>query len=88
MGDLKVWASLTDADETELVVAASEEDAQAAIAEHIGDKPEDVARRAWQEIPADRVIEIGTDDGRGVLKKTAAEWVASDGRGFLCSTEW
>lgn len=85
---LKVWAN----DVTDWVIAESAADARAVLNEHTGfpgdDDDQIPPEDEWEAEPDDKPLEIRTDDGRGVVKKTCAEWVAESGRGFLCSTEY
>ena len=87
---LKVWAN----DVTDWVIAESAADARVVMNEHIGpgypgeDDDQIAPEDEWTPEPDDKTLEIRTDDGRGVVKKTCAEWVAESGRGFLASTEY
>jgi hypothetical protein len=77
-------------DDVDTVIAASVEDADAAYDEWAGgDTGQERAR--WTQLPDDKPLTITVDPelnrGRRVTK-TCAEWVASNGRGFLCSTEY
>jgi hypothetical protein len=76
MGDLHVWHNDCD-----WVVAESAEDAAAVYYETtMSETPEE-----WEQWPDSRLLVI-TDKIRE--EKTCAEWVKSNGRGFLCSTEY
>lgn len=82
MSTLKVWRN----DVTDWVVASSPKDADAVCLEHTGDHPDDP--HEWEALEDDKTLAI-TDDWDGkITTRTAAEWVASNGRGFLCSTEY
>ena len=79
--------------DTDTVVAVDLADAQRVVEAHYGAtfEQEGWSIDEWREVPADEPITIcnlhdrGSDDR---ATKTAAEWAAEDGRGFLCSTEW
>jgi hypothetical protein len=79
------------------VVAASVEDAKAVWIAFTGATENSFDPENWEEIPNDRVIGIWCDadgkpteiegDGATLVRRTAAEWATSNGRGFFCSTE-
>jgi hypothetical protein len=86
---------ISDADK---VIAHGEADAWAVWTETTGMDPgEEFSEdpdEAIQELPADKVLRIicdadgnPSDDGE-TISRTCAEWVAHQGRGFLCSTEY
>jgi hypothetical protein len=80
---LKVWT-----DGTDTVIAEDIRDVQKVIEELHGSwESED---DDWGEVKDEsEVITIHNFDGNGaVLSKTAGEWIVSEGRGFLCSTEY
>ncbi len=68
------------------VIASSPEDAQKVQVEYEGTTTEEAyAPEEWARVSADKVLSI-RDDGTGeTSKRTAAEWIARQGRGFLCS---
>lgn len=85
---LKVFTNDTDT-----VVANDLADAQRVWEEKIGAtfEQEGMSLDDWSRIADDKPITIRNLHDRGwddKATKTAAEWVASEGRGFLCSTEW
>lgn len=67
------------------VCAASASDATAVAREHSGDI-DSIEEGDWEQLPDDKVLSCN-DDGV-VTKKTCREWVESEGRGFLFSTEF
>lgn len=42
----------------------------------------------WSEREDKGPFSIKVDDGRDVVTQTHAEWIAENGPGFLCSTEY
>ena len=88
MSDLHVFCNGTDK-----VIATDIEDAWAAWCETTGESREAYSGEtwAWEQMPDDASLPIMRDPESGDRTKdtlTCAEWVAKDGRGFLCSTEW
>lgn len=79
--------------DTDTVVAVDLADAQRVVEAHYAStfEQEGWSLDEWREVPADKPITIrnlhdcGWDDK---ATKTASEWAAENGRGFLCSTEW
>lgn len=67
-------------------------DAIRAYADYLGERPCDIGSDGWEEVPGNHVIRVQVERpfacGYDVVKKTAAEWIASNGRGFLCSAEF
>lgn len=85
---MHVWTNTTDT-----VVAADIADAQRVWEEKIGAtfEQEGMSIYDWRQVPDDEVITIRNVHDRGwddAETRTAAEWAAQEGRGFLCSTEW
>lgn len=77
-------------DDTDTVVAASIEDARAAWKAHLGDDREhDDTDYPFELVPDEQKLRIDNafDDGK-MVEKAAGDWAASNGRGFLCSTEY
>lgn len=78
-------------DQTDSVVARSPEDAWQVWVSTNGEDRADYAHLEWERMPDEMELTI-TDDNlpRDQRKqtKTCGEWAASNGRGFLCSTEW
>ena len=79
--NLYVWS-----DKTDWVIAESLEDVREVLREHRCD--DDIIIEDFAKLPDDNVIVIGDEDGVLKTSKTAAEWAAENGRGFLCSTEY
>lgn len=78
---------------TDTVVAVDLADAQRVVEDHYGStfEQEGWSIDEWGEVHGDKPIAIRNAHGQGwddKETKTAAEWAASNGRGFLCSTEW
>lgn len=84
-------------DDCDTVIAESVEDANRAWEAWSG--PSGVHDpEAWDQVPDEQTITIHCDasgapstpgdGGVGPVTKTAAEWAAGRGRGFLCTTEW
>jgi hypothetical protein len=87
-GGLRVFTN-----ETDTVVARSLQDAQVVVEQHYGAtfEQEGWSLDEWSEVPGDTPITIRNVNGQGwddKATRTASEWAMSDGRGFLCSTEW
>lgn len=101
MSNLKVWSNdtdtviATDIDDVRRIVKST---CGYSIDEEGGGVDE------WYSLPDSKVIKIDDSEGelrkRGfktetnpisgheVVARTCAEWIASEGRGFLCSTEY
>jgi hypothetical protein len=78
---------------TGTVVASNLADAQRVVEAQYGAtfEQEGWTLDEWGEVDESEPITIRNLNGNGwddVATKTAAEWAASHGRGFLCSTEW
>jgi len=80
--------------EVDILIARDIGDAWQIWQEHTGESDESYREELYQ-MPDDAPIGIWWDGekiaelGQGeVLTLTAAEWVAREGRGFLCSTEY
>ncbi len=85
---LRVFTNRTDT-----VVAADLADCQVVVEMQYGAtfEQEGWTLDEWNEVDSQKSITIRNVNGNGwddVGTKTAAEWAASHGRGFLCSTEW
>jgi hypothetical protein len=81
--------------EADYIIAHNVADAWVALAEHTGESVWDVKDGEGrtdddvEQLPPDREIAVSGVDGVGQpIRRTAAEWVAFEGRGFLCSSEW
>lgn len=79
--------------DTDTVIARDLADVQVIVEAHYGATFESEGWELddWSKIPDNKDITICNlhDGGEGDrATKTAAEWIAQMGRGFLCSTEW
>lgn len=75
---------------TDWVIAADEADANAVLREHYMYTQEELEEEQMQVTtmwPDDKPLRISDDDGTKTTL-TPAEWIAREGRGFLCSTEY
>lgn len=79
--------------EPDKFVAESMKEATAMAVTH-GHHPGDLERNEYpEELPDDKVIGIFCDDSGAisdsgnVVKRTAADWAARNGKGFLCTEE-
>lgn len=72
------------------VIAYDREDAIALWAENIGEDPDFYDPTEWERLPDDKPVRIYEDDdtSKPPTEKMPAEWIAQNGRGFLCSTEF
>lgn len=75
---------------TDWIIAADEADANAVLREHYGytqAQLEEEGAHVRKQWPDDKLLRVHDDDGvkRELLP---AEWIAREGRGFLCSTEY
>jgi hypothetical protein len=79
-------------DDQDTVVASDMLDAAEVWTKHQGSTYEDAVGdkfdECWRRIGDDEVIKIHNDEGGETVTKRAKEWAASNGRGFLCSTDW
>lgn len=83
LAELHAWT-----DGTETYVAPSAEDAlrmQRELGFHEG-KQEPIG--AWSKEDSERALTIQTQEERGAVTQTVARWIAENGPGFLCSTDW
>ena len=70
------------------VVARSVEDAWEVWEQSCGEKREDYEPEwEWEQKSDDGTLTINDEDA-GPQTKTRGEWARSNGRGFLCSTEF
>ena len=78
-----------DAGSGEWVVSVSAEDAAAVYQEYMGPTyvltEEDPQPADWRPLSGAGMLTITSDETGKRDKKTCAEWVAANGRGFLCS---
>lgn len=78
---------------TDMVVAEDTDDAWAVWCAYLGGERREDYEGAWnwEQVEEGKLIKIGVEQNDGdvvVTEQTAREWVAADGRGFLCSSEW
>lgn len=84
---------------TDWVIAADVDDAWRAWEEHSGEERADYDTEwTWDQLAPTHEITIWCDaegdpcepeeDGSDLITRAAAEWIAAQGRGFLCSTEY
>lgn len=81
MSNLACWTNGVDT-----AVASDADDARIVVADMLGDHVEDVS--PMRRIEDDKVLTILDENTGESITKTASEWARSNGRGFLCSTEW
>lgn len=81
MGELSIWH-----DDTEFVIAASAEDAAEIL--RAMDCGYDIDVDAFERWEPTRPFTLDPCDGTAGVTKTAAEWVAERGRGWLATTEY
>lgn len=79
--------------DTDTVVADDLADVQTVVEQQYGVtfEQEGWTLAEWREVTSTEPITIRNAHGQGwddKETKTAFEWVASNGRGFLCTTEW
>lgn len=84
MEQLRVYRN----DVIEWVIAESPEEAAELAKEYAGEPDPDWETGPWRALPDDDTLAIEDEDLALVVTKTCAEWVASNGRGFLASTEY
>jgi len=83
---LQVWTNATDT-----AIAESAEDAIRVWCEATGERLEDYAHQVdeWSTYPPTKVLTIQNFNGDNVtIPRTCAELIASEGRCYLCSTEF
>jgi hypothetical protein len=84
---MKVWQG-----EVDTVVAEDLADVREVLVNLYGDSDEvtEMMNDGFAEVADDKSITIHNieDDPRSRLTLTAAEWIAREGRGLLCSTEF
>lgn len=79
---LAIWC-----DETDWVIAASAEDALAVWVEMCGERDEDLD--PFERWPDDKPLTIvAGEDPDAKTTMLPREWIAQEGRGWLCSTEY
>lgn len=86
-GSMKVWQG-----ETDTIVADDLADVRKVLVELYGDSDEitEMMNDGFAEVSDDKSITINNveDVPHQRLTMTAAEWIAREGRGLLCSTEY
>lgn len=70
------------------VVAESAEEAQRIVIELTGIHPEESPVEDWGPVDDDKVLAFNHQDGRPVERRTAAEWVALNGKGHWASVNY
>ena len=75
------------ADDSDLVIAHSAEDASVVWAATIGE-PHDDAEYPWVQVDDDVLMKIGNEDTGIVTERLVTERASIDGRGFLCSENY
>lgn len=78
---------------TDTVIAADLADVQRVVEQHYGAtfEQEGWSLDEWSAVTRTKLITVRNAHGEAwddMETKTAAEWAVSNGRGFLCSTEW
>jgi hypothetical protein len=82
--ELHAWT-----DGTETYVAESVDAAMAMQRELAGDDCDQEPADEWRAFPPGKVFTIDlSEEDRGKVTKTIAEWILENGPGKLCSTEW
>lgn len=84
-GNMKVFRFDDDT-----VIAKDQRDAPVVWHEEYGDGELVDNWEEWEEVPGDAEIGIHETEGSSspVVKKTATEWAAEKGRGYLCTAQW
>jgi len=74
---------------SELVIAKSKIDAWKVLEEHEGERlEEDIPNIDCELILNSTMINIGNEETNQDINKTVGNWVKSEGRGWLASSEW
>jgi hypothetical protein len=82
--ELRAWS-----DGTDTYVAASLDAALAMQREVAGEDCEQAPADEWSVLPPERVLTIDlSEQDRGKVTKTIAQWILENGPGMLCSTEY
>lgn len=68
------------------VIAESENEARTLVKEFYQMDDEDAAELGFIILPNNKLLKIRTEtaDGEILIEKTIAEWIASNGKGYLC----
>lgn len=81
---LRVWT-----DGEDWIIAETAERAHELRAESYGEGPDDMGSVSdWRALPDDKPISVHDDCDDTTTVRTAAEWVAAEGEGVLCSANW
>ena len=80
---LSVWH-----DGEDWVIAESAEDATKIWAEHYGEPSEELHWKRWADNRTLAVFDFDEDDNVQKIMCPCSEWIASNGRGWLCSVEY
>lgn len=81
MAELNLWT-----DDTETYIAESAEQAREMQSKILGGEETDIEEWHIREDKGPLKIDLSEED-KGHVEKTHAEWIASNGPGFLCSTD-
>lgn len=79
--ELRIWT-----DGTDTYVATTVEHAMLMQRQLLGENPSEAD--AWGEDTRAIITILDDDAPGGKVTKTRDEWIADNGPGFLCSTEW
>lgn len=85
MNELTLYAYYDGGD---TVVAYSPEDASTVWSEWAGGEPHSDDEHPWDARPMGDALRIRMDEAEVATVRTVAEWIAGNGRGFLCSENW
>ncbi len=80
---LSVWT-----DGEDWVVAESAEDATAIWTEHYGEPAEELHWKRWDDVRTLSVFDFDEDGNVHKVMRPCAEWIAQNGRGWLCSVNY
>ncbi len=73
----------------EWVIARSPADASVVWCRYVGEDPKDWKRREndWRPMDQNASLLIFTNDDDVPTSRTCAEWIAIEGRGYLCTSD-
>ena len=80
---LSVWH-----DGEDWIIAESAEDATVVWAEHYGEPAEELRWKRWDDNRTLSMFDFGDDDEVTKVTRTCAEWIAGNGRGWLCGANY
>ena len=80
---LSVWH-----DGDDWVIAESAEDATAVWIEYYGEPAEELRWKRWEDNRTLSMFDFGDDDEVTKIMRTCAEWIAQQGRGWLCGANY